>query len=776
MNKLQRLPLGGAVDLDGKPHGIDDGSLRKQQNIIPDKDGYPGRRGSLSYVTDLVTSAFDFPIWCGAPKDNPGTIAIYGTDGNEATLYIAQIGNDTGSQQVVRTTKPLVSLPCMFSDGELTYFTVGAMDDVRLGGGQKLVKDGSTFGFSMQDFLWNDPQLLLTRPRYVTPWRDRFLYAHFEGDYRGTILISDSEDPLTVGENALTDRGVEVTGGRDITGVHEVLLAGQGSPASSIAIVMTLEKSYYMSGDLPETDESFDPNAPLGTLATNKLSSNAGCLSHHTICDTPYGTIWCGPNNIWFLPLGQTVPIPIGRRLSTLLKAQPEDQYYRIQAVYANGFYRLQLFSPGQGPTETTPHGEQWWLDLRNGPPTSWKDAMWHGPMVFHVAGAISGDRGVDTTVLGTYCMDVDTRDGQEQRLYGVHPAVTRSLAGFTLVQYDSAEPRDVAGINRTTLVHWAPTTAYAVGDEIVVDNTIYNGAHAVGTLGVWRIQSITSGSSGGAEPTWDIATSPIHDAGVRWAFYASVISPSQMIGSEVLATLETKDYTFNDLMSDKLFQGVELSYFLTMPERLTLTQIVDGGKVMDMMLKDCPAGAGPVIGAAILGQARESIEFLAVTAYSAAGTRTVGKRSQIRIEETPGILLPAGYNVVGFVYLGVEYSVTLVDSYYANLTALLTEIIATLSANPIGPLPRGLALSLDFSHTLLTLTSVDGFAWAPSIATDAIRFLWSLLGMSTWNHLSGAPALTITGDEVPYDLAIGDLALEESNMKYQQFKRRPNV
>lgn len=794
MNKLQRLPLGGPVDLDGKAHGIDDGSLRKQQNIIPDKDGYPGRRGGLLYFADLyavnstknlhvpdrdglltTTQNENAPIWCDGPKDWPSTVAALTTDGARADLYVALI-NDAGVSTNVRKTLPNSTLPVMFSDGTSTYFVFGQND--RGSVGLKLVKSAAApCGFTLEDFTWVDPQERKTVPRYAISWRNRTLYAHFEGDYRGTVVISDTDEPLVVGENVLTDGGLEVTGGRDITGVHEVLAAGNGSPISAIIIVTTLERSYYLSGDLPETDDAFDPSHPFGTLAVNKLSSNAGCLSHHTICDTPYGTIWCGPTDVWFLPLGEMVPVPIGRRLKPILKAQPEESYYRIHAVYADGFYRLALFSDGQGPDDVTALGEQWWLDLRNGPPTSWKDAMWHGPMVFHVASSIDGGRGEDTTVVGTFNLAVDNRPGGNGKCYGVHHGITRgSTNSMTLVQYDSVEPRDVGGLFRTTLIPWIQGQAYGLGAEVVVPNDIDNFVGGQGSFGIWRVTNVTGGGTSGAtEPLWSNAASPIVDHELTWTQFAQCISPSQMKGSEILCAIESKDYNFNDLMSDKLFQGVELSYFLTQPELIRISQVVDGGRLVDQM--DCYAdpGAGVVVGSAVLGDDRLAEDFVAVSVMSADGTNTVGKRCQIKLEEQLGILLPDGYLTVGVVAGAQEYTVELKASFFFDVSSLIGAIRDALrDSDIIGG--RGLDLTLDHKNTRITLTSVETLNWAPSIATQEIRYIWSLLGMAMWNGQSGAEAVTITGDEVPFDAAVGDLAFEETNMKFQQFKRRPNT
>lgn len=792
MNKLQRLPLGGPVDLDGKPHGIDDVSLRKGQNIIPDKDGYPGRRGGLLYFGDayavnntqnvhvadpqgllITTQMQNNPVWCDAPKDFPSTIASLTTDGSRSDLFVALI-NDAGVSVNVRKD-PSLSLPCMYSYGGATYFIFGTCN--RNGVGLKIVKTNVLCQFTLEDFTWAESQEIVTKPRYVTPWRSRFVYAHFEGEWKGTVVISDTDDPLAIGVNALTDASVEVTGGREITGVHEVLAAGEGSPASAIALVMTREKSYYLSGDLPESDDAFDPSAPFGTLAVNKLSSNAGCLSHHTICDTPHGTIWCGPTDVWFLPLGSMVPIPIGRRLKPLLKAQPEEVYYRIHATYANGFYRLALFSDGQGPDDTTPLGEQWWLDLRGNPPADWKTAMWHGPMVFHVASDGSGDRGVDLTVVGTSCMNVDNRTDQEGRLYGVHHGFTRGTANaLTLVQYDSIEPRDVGGIYRTTLIPWIQGQSFNLGAEIVVPNDLDNIAEVVGRFGIWRVTAVTGGATTGAtEPLWENAASPIVDNEVTWTQYGQCLSPSQMRGSEILCVIESKDYNFMDLMSDKLFQGVELSYFLTVAERLQLTQIVDGGKTMDVIVSDCDTSAGPVVGPAILGVDRLAEEFVAKSVLSADGDRTVGKRCQLRLEEVAGVTLPEDYRTIGVVIGGNEYSTELLTGYFATLSDLIDAITTALRAAAIGPLARGLDLASGADHTRITLESADD-EWAPSIATDEIRYIWSLLGMTTWNGVDESEALTIRGNDVPYDIQIGDIAFEETNLKYQQFRRRPNT
>ena len=90
---------------------------------------------------------------------------------------------------------------------------------------------------------------------------------------------------------------------------------------------------------------------------------------------------------MWLFPQGQGIPFRVGSYIRAVLKETPAAQRYLWHAAYHDGFYRLAVISPGQGPNDNSPCGEQWWLDLRDGPPRPHEEARWYGPMIYKFPG-----------------------------------------------------------------------------------------------------------------------------------------------------------------------------------------------------------------------------------------------------------------------------------------------------------------------------------------------------------------------------------------------------
>ncbi len=807
------ISLEGSVDLDGKPFTIDDKDLRKSQNLIPDRDGHLIRRGTMMYESSLLVSypflsdggilrartgdgaigsVFTNPIWLGVPNFGGGVFVIATAKNGERMDLAFNSGDKSGLKAIVANallTAPEL-LPTIFGHAGITYIIYGPNT---YGTGVKIVpeSDPAYPGFKVVDFNFAGSDNTIA-PFLAANYKGRVVYGNFgsDGDRGSTCVFSDYDEPLVIGNSALTDRNF-IVGSRDgdkLTALHTVMMSAAGTPAQTGVLALKTYSAYLLVGEPTETDDV----DYFGSLQINKLSSNAGCVAQGSIVDTPYGTIWCGPDDVWFLPFG-SVPIPIGRKLRPLLKAQPVSQRFRIHAVYADGFYRLALFSPGQGPNYDAPLGEQWWLDLRGGPPESYKDARWFGPQVFKVAGTLATERAADMTVTGTSYMATDQRPGANRVLYGAQAGlVPNGTVGdpegpTALVTYDNPNARDISGTFRGGLVRWEASHAYNVGDEIIFfKNTTDLHPRMYRCTGVTDPNSVNN-VSGLTEPVWTDNDNDIQaDGDVTWTLQGFVLSPSSVLGSEATISLHSKEFDADTGLQDKLWEGAEASILLTIPERLTLIQLIDAGDVIDIITKDVDPLYGPMPGpslfwatpvsgnlldplnpslAAVFNEKFNSMAFRSVD-----GTRKIGSTNQIQFSETPGILIPSQFDTLTVEGNGIEYEIPgWAGTYYANAAALLTAVtLACQAAIDDGTLTAG------GTHGLFSITS-NGVLWRPILGTVSDRYIWMLLGYTDITKYA-TPAVIQYAREIVYDVAIGAIGINDLLMRLRTFKRRPSL
>jgi hypothetical protein len=205
------------------------------------------------------------------------------------------------------------------------------------------------------------------------------------------------------------------------------MLSGVGSPAESALLVLKENSAYLLTGEPDQT------TGGAADLVVNKMTVAAGCVSQTSVVRTPYGIVWAGPSDVWLFHSG-ALPVSIGKKISPVLASSPAATRYKWHAEYFGGFYRLALMTPGQGPDDDAPCGEQWWLDMREGAPETWIDARWYGPQIYNVPTAS------DTTPTpGTFCMAVDTVVDQDRPMFGVNEAA----GTLNIYRYDSSQGYD---------------------------------------------------------------------------------------------------------------------------------------------------------------------------------------------------------------------------------------------------------------------------------------------------------------------------------------------
>lgn len=507
-------------------------------------------------------------------------------------------------------------------------------------------------------------------PQVMSPYRDMMTYANFGAGFESYLLISDglsssstvssANRPYTVAPTGggLFSRALQVGGQRDtdaIVAMKEVMLTAVGGPPQSGLLILKERTAYLLTGTPnPSTDTT---DLPSGTVQIVQVAYNCGCSSPETVVTTPYGTIWAGQDDVWLFQYGQA-PIRVGSKIRSVLQRTPAAFRYRWHAGYFNGIYRLALDS-SSSVNDDSPCGEQWWLDLRYGPPTGGpevqphEDAMWWGPMVFKFITAKSG-----ATQTGTRNMcQEDRNDFTSPYLMGIEFGFD-DLSGtktddVMLVYYDNPNGRDESS---------------------------QQAASAVGTT-----------------PT----PNSLND--FDWAV--------QPAGTEIAGDIITKEYDLGDPRAQKLIQGVEASINVTDNVIITVNYFQDtivaatdlhqiGG--LDQLV-DVDNSAGSII---------VSRKMQGVQSFPAA--RVIGTTFQLEIQDYQfgGVYIVKGVND-SLVWVNVGgnkyYQVFINPGIYASWNAVLNALVAAMHTADS---------SFNYTHGLsgnaFTIT-ISGGTWYPA-------------------------------------------------------------
>lgn len=792
-----KLPVFGSVDLDGKPFTINDNNVRKTQNLIPDKMGNLIRRGALMYEGALISTSVGktptsaaihatipaassfvinrVPIWM-APPDLVGGRYVIGsinTDENRFDLLVndgTKEGYNTLAVNALDTTP--TNYPNMVTQGGRSYIVYGR-NPWPSGGLILTPNDSAPSGFDWSELTFAGTGNLDFQPDFAVDYKGRVVY----GLRDGRILWADRYTPTIIGSDALQNRSLSLrtidTG--NLVGLHPVMLDGSGSLASSGLLCVFQYGAKLILGEPLQSTES---GIIFGDLQVNDLSKRAGGVSSAAICDTDWGTIWVGPDDVWIMPFG-SVPIPIGRHISPLLKAQPDSMRWRIHATVGGGFLRVALYSDGQGPTVSSPLGEQWWLDLRDGPPTDWKSARWYGPHIFNCAADKNmGLRSVRSTITaGTQFMMKDPRSSRANNIYGCGVGLIPNLgatevSALVLLSYDNPSPRDITGLFYPSPIAWQPNVGVVLGDEVAIVFTPFG-------LRPYIFRVTTAGVTGAVEPVWNTGAGVTLDNSAVWTSQGPALGPFDVQGSEITAEWDSKEYDFGSRMMIKLFNGLEINLYNSAEVQMNITQLIDGGRTFSSVLQNLDHSAGPVIGQ---DQFKDAIalaeEYRSFAARPSQSLRKNGKSCQYKIIEQRGIVLPDAFRTIGI--RGdddVIYHLTLAERYYASLNALI-EAFLLLAQEPATTFSDkfGLAWSARYDDVgIITITNGAGEDWSPPPAlssSTADRYFWSLLGYTQ-------DTITINtiqrGQDMPFDVLIGSgLGLGEITAAYHPFGRRP--
>lgn len=284
-------------------------------------------------------------------------------------------------------------------------------------------------------------------PTLGVPYKQRLVLMNFGNGFENTILFTNNYSAIIIGNDVLALNGrainlVAVPDGDEIVAGAEMMLTGVGSPSEAAFLVLRRNGNpFLLTGEPEQLDGSLAPTGT-STLDSKRISLDTGCAGQPTVARTPYGIVWAGPDDVWIFRAG-ALPVNVGLKIRPALKQTPASLQYRWTGVYHDGFYRLAVWGEGQPMDQTDAPGDQWWLDLRDGPPQSWKDAKWYGPQQF-LGGASAGIAPRPQT----WGLLTEKRTGKDSKLYYIDRVETAAATFSGVVgEYGSTNGRDMTAM-----------------------------------------------------------------------------------------------------------------------------------------------------------------------------------------------------------------------------------------------------------------------------------------------------------------------------------------
>lgn len=391
----------------------------------------------------------------------------------------------------------------------------------------------------------------MLRPKVIGTYRGRMILGNFPKDsynqpHRNGFIISDflPAGP-SYGSGALSlvsaDVPVFAAGGtspwysgqdgrefrvgddeEELVASRELSLMQLGAMNQSCNVFFKDRSIWVMTGEPLST---VDVGAVKGDAVFIKQPLADGCASAETIAETPWGPIWAGHEDVYFMPNGGGAPIPIGRRIAKQLANTPPDMQWRWHAVYHKGWYRLFIMAINQRQDAPLLMEECWCLDLRYGPPQDWTQARWFGPQVYQPIGAPNGH--ADDIYRGVGPTAVDLRAGVKPELFSIQPGMDggpgdADVYAWVMCGLDGEETRDWS-------CPFGPLQTRAAGSAETVE------------LGELRIMADTSWPYGrffkcvgaGTSDTGELDMGGLdaqgesfNDGGVSWQFQGKVAVP----------------------------------------------------------------------------------------------------------------------------------------------------------------------------------------------------------------------------------------------------------
>ena len=407
------LPFTGGVNLFNHVRSIRDTELRYAKNLWPKELGRLCTRPGMEVVMELdITTAWPAGLQF-LPVSAPA--AFVAASRRVVGKGVLTSPNNTMLHAVAAATDVITPSPNGDFGGVTQYYPAilpyngkvyafGGMGSNKSG---LILQKAAGGGVEFVNFEFQNAGNTDVRPAVVGLYREQFVFANMGLGYESAFFFADPFQPTLINANVLAGNGSYFIAGSEdgdhITAVVGVLQTGAAN-AESMVLILKEFSGFTVTGDPPTTGDD-------GTAVVNRLPVDCGCSSQATVARTPFGILWAGPDDVWMFPEGQ-LPYRIGTKIRPALQQSPANLRYKWHAIYHDGFYKLAVFSAGQGPTDDSPCGEQWWLDLREGAPRNWEEARWWGPQV-HTMVSVGGD-----TLEGSFCMALDVRPGADRSLY----------------------------------------------------------------------------------------------------------------------------------------------------------------------------------------------------------------------------------------------------------------------------------------------------------------------------------------------------------------------
>lgn len=657
-----RIPVTGGVNLLADPREIRDDQCVKSKNLVPTKPGVLRMRPATT--DDYHLGITQYPLSAlVAPPSSLADIVLTARGSAGTSLYLLDRYEGVTSTTVV-STMLCEYRPVLVPFNNKVYCFFGRP---LTGSGKVVQVKADLSGPEVVDFTFTEASNTFM-PAGACVYRRRMVYWNLDPGYESHILFADPDAPATVGANALAANGRNIRIGTmetgRVVGCVEIMLTAIGSPAQSALLVLKEKAAYLLVGEPNKTTDSGDM---LANCTINRISQDCGCVSFETIVSTKYGVIWAGEDDVWAFQQGQ-IPQRIGSNISPALKDSPATLKYMWHAAYHDGFYRLAAFSVGQGPTDESSCGDQWWLDLRDGLPQGPEQARWWGPQVF-LNPTTSNAVSPETPEAGTRCMFTDTRDKFDTKLMGFSPFWS---SGFSLLEFGADNVRDNEG---------------------------------------------------------------------------ATMSAGGLYGTEIVPELLTKEYTFGDPMVDKIYGGLEISMFASLPAEVVIEAILDGGREVDTSYIEGENQAASFrAGVSTADSGLLSRQFSAFHVAPGRTSRKKGKSIQLKIYTAVGFVIDSTNDTFVFIENGsltTARVATIAHGAYDNIKLLADALVAAMNAvrsvsdpyehDQVVPPRSGAGLTLTITNPtdqwaprFLTLAS------ATSAQLLASKNLGAVLGLAT--------------------------------------------
>ena len=423
MSQPYAVQLTGGVNLLDSPKKIRDDQVAYAKNLFPLVPGELAKRGGARLVSAIAESVV-YPAFSVPPFESDILALIAGDYGPSPTESVVWLKSSLTSGIALHEPFKINKRPMVVPYQNRLYTLLGypatypAVVGYSSGGVLKLERFyflGSNNNFPA---------------RVGGVYRSRMVWGDLGSGYEDYVVFSDPFLPNTIGNDVRAANGRafrigSATGDRVVAFV-EMAMSHASVPGQSALLVLKEHSAWLING---EPNSSTDTGDMFGSMTVSRIQLDVGCASAETVKWTPYGLIWASHDEVWLFDIG-SLPRPIGHNIRPALTRAPSTDKAQWHAAYFDGVYRLAVHGEGQGPIGKAANNQdglavsdQWWLDLRSGPPQAAEKAQWWGPMVFPQE--------------ANYPMAVEVRPGRAHKLLGLGSDPSDS-SEFTLLEYDA--------------------------------------------------------------------------------------------------------------------------------------------------------------------------------------------------------------------------------------------------------------------------------------------------------------------------------------------------